>query len=99
MIKTIPLITFLLMSTNMLSQIPKKVESVSINGKNLYYEIYGKGKPLLLLHGYTQSSKSWKPYVKDYEKEYEVYLIDLTGHGNSEPVSYTHLTLPTIYSV
>ena len=69
----------------MYSQTPKKAESVSINGKNLYYEIYGKGKPLLLLHGYTQSSKSWKPYVKEYENEYEVYLIDLTGHGNSEP--------------
>lgn len=49
------------MSTNILSQTPKKSESVSINGKNLYYEIYGEGKPLLLLHGYTQSSKSWKP--------------------------------------
>lgn len=73
------------MSINILSQTPKKSESVAINGKNLYYEIYGKGKPLLLLHGYTQSSKSWKPYVKEYAKEYEVYLIDLTGHGKSEP--------------
>lgn len=73
------------MSNNILSQIPKKSESVSINGKKLYYEIYGKGQPLFLLHGYTQSSISWKPYIKDYEKEYEVYLIDLTGHGKSDP--------------
>ncbi|PKG43836.1 alpha/beta fold hydrolase [Psychroflexus sp. MES1-P1E] len=85
MIKITTLITLLLMSTNILSQTPKKTESVSINGKNLYYEIYGKGKPLFLLHGYTQSSKSWRPYIKDYVKEYEVYLIDLTGHGKSEP--------------
>ena len=73
------------MSTNILFQTPKKSESVSINGKNLYYEIYGEGKPLFLLHGYTQSSRSWKPSIKDYEKEYEVYLVDLTGHGRSEP--------------
>ena len=73
------------MSTIAVSQIPKKSESVSINGKILFYEIYGEGKPLFLLHGYTQSSKSWKTYVGDYEKEYEVYLIDLTGHGRSEP--------------
>ncbi len=73
------------MSNNILSQTPKKSGSVSVNGKNLYYEVYGKGKPLLLLHGYTQSSKSWKPYVKEYTKEHEVYLIDLTGHGKSEP--------------
>lgn len=85
MIKFTTVIIFLLMSTTVLSQTPKKSESVLVNGKNLYYEIYGEGKPLFLLHGYTQSSKSWKPYVKDYEKEYEVYLIDLTGHGKSEP--------------
>ena len=72
------------MSTNLFSQIPKKSESVLINGKNIYYEIYGKGKPLFLLHGYTLSSKSWMPYVNDFDKEYVVYLIDLTGHGKSE---------------
>lgn len=77
-------IILILMSTNIFSQIPKKSESVLVNGKNIYYEIYGEGKPLFLLHGYTLSSKSWLPYVKDFDKEYEVYLIDLTGHGKSE---------------
>ena len=77
-------ITLLLMSHNILSQTPNKSESVAVNGKHLYYEVYGKGEPLFLLHGYTQSSVSWKPYIKDYEKEYEVYLVDLTGHGKSE---------------
>jgi len=72
------------MSTHMFSQSPKKSESVLVNGKNIYYEVYGEGKPLLLLHGYTLSSKSWLPYVKDFEEEYEVYLIDLTGHGKSD---------------
>ena len=51
----------------------------------MYYERYGKGQPLFLLHGYTQSSVSWKSYIKDYEKEYAVYLVDLTGHGKSDP--------------
>ncbi len=64
---------------------PKKSDLVSVNNKMIYYEIYGQGKPLFLLHGYTQSSVSWKPYIGDYENEYEVYLIDLTGHGKSEP--------------
>lgn len=85
MIKITFFIVFLLMFTTVLSQTTKKSESVLINGKILYYEIYGEGEPLFLLHGYTQSSVSWKPYVKDYENDYEVYLIDLTGHGKSEP--------------
>ena len=77
-------IILILISTLSFSQIPKKSESVLVNGKNIYYEIYGKGEPLFLLHGYTLSSKSWLPYVEDFDEEYEVYLIDLTGHGKSE---------------
>lgn len=82
--KNIIFLTLTLMSAYTFSQVPKKAESVSINGKSIYYEIYGKGEPLFLLHGYTLSSKSWFPYVNDFDKEYEVYLIDLTGHGKSE---------------
>lgn len=72
------------MSTLSFSQTPKKSESVLVNGKEIYYEIYGNGEPLFLLHGYTLSSQSWLPYVEDFYEEYEVYLIDLTGHGKSE---------------
>lgn len=78
-----------LMITSMAGQTPKKSESVLINGKNIYYEVYGKGNPLLLLHGYTLSSQHWLPYVKDFENEYEVYVIDLTGHGKSDPFKET----------
>lgn len=68
-----------------LAQTPKKSESVSVNGKNLYYEVYGNGTPLIMLHGYSLASNHWKPFVSDFEEDYEVYLIDLTGHGKSEP--------------
>ena len=85
MIKLKIITLLLLMSLNLSAQSPHKSELVAVNGKKLYYEVYGQGKPLLLLHGYTQSSVSWKPYVNDYAHEYEVYLIDLTGHGKSEP--------------
>lgn len=67
------------------SQTPKKAEVISLNGTNLYYEVYGKGEPLFLLHGYTQSSKYWLPYLTDYINDFEVYLIDLRGHGKSGP--------------
>lgn len=73
------------MTTNLLSQTPKKSETVSVNGKNIYYEVHGEGEPLFLLHGYTLSSKSWAPYVEDFYNDYEVYLVDLTGHGKSDP--------------
>ncbi len=77
-------ILIVLISALGFSQVPKKSESVLVNAKNIYYEVYGKGEPLFLLHGYTLSSKSWLPYVEDFQDEYEVYLIDLTGHGKSD---------------
>jgi len=67
------------------SQTPKKGELVSVRGKKLYYEKYGKGTPLIFLHGYSLSSNHWKTYVPDFKHDYEVYLIDLTGHGKSDP--------------
>ncbi|MFY0629378.1 MAG: alpha/beta hydrolase [Flavobacteriaceae bacterium] len=77
-------ITLLLLTSYGYSQTPKKAKTVLVNGKNMYYETYGEGEPLLFLHGYTLSSQSWKPYVSDFDKEYKIYLIDLTGHGKSE---------------
>ena len=65
------------------AQTPKKAETVVVNGQNIYYEVYGKGEPLFLLHAFTQSSKSWLPYVADYENNFEVYLVDIRGHGKS----------------
>lgn len=67
------------------SQNPKYLDTVELNGAQTYYEVYGNGSPLFLLHGFTQSSKSWLPFVPDYSNEYEVYLIDLMGHGKSSP--------------
>lgn len=67
------------------SQNPKYSDTVELNGAQTYYEVYGNGSPLFLLHGFTQSSKSWLPFVPDYSNEYEVYLIDLMGHGKSSP--------------
>ncbi len=75
----------LIISLCALGQELVKVETVSLNGKKIYYEAYGKGEPLFLLHGYTSSSKQWLPYVVDFSQEYTVYLVDLTGHGKSDP--------------
>ncbi|WP_298903422.1 alpha/beta hydrolase [uncultured Psychroserpens sp.] len=78
------LILLTLMSTHMFSQNLKTSESVLVNGKHIYYESYGQGEPLFLLHGYSLSSKAWLPYVENFDSSYKVYLIDLTGHGKSD---------------
>jgi pimeloyl-ACP methyl ester carboxylesterase len=68
-----------------LAQSPKKAETITLDGKQTYYEVYGEGDPLLLLHGYGQSSWYWRSFVGDFQKDYEVYLVDLQGFGRSDP--------------
>jgi pimeloyl-ACP methyl ester carboxylesterase len=68
------------------SQTPKKTETVVLNGVETYYEVYGEGDPLFLLHGITQSSAFWKDYVAGFIENFEVYLVDIKGHGKSAPL-------------
>ena len=95
MIKLLALVVLVTYTNQSISQTPKKSEKVMINGKNMYYEVYGEGDPLIFLHGYTQSSRAWQPYVQDFDDEYEVYLIDLNGHGQSDVFDET-LSISTV---
>lgn len=67
--------------------LPKNSRIVKVNGIDMYYEIFGKGEPLLLLHGWTQSSKFWSEFIEIYAHYFEVYAIDLRGHGNTSPIT------------
>jgi pimeloyl-ACP methyl ester carboxylesterase len=45
--------------------------------------ILGKGKPLLILHGYLGMSDNWKSLGNLFSEEFEVHLIDQRNHGRS----------------
>lgn len=63
-----------------------------INGAKLYYEISGRGQPLLYLHGGLSSSRDFDLYRPVLNKEFAIITIDRRGHGRStdtpEPYSY-----------
>ncbi|WP_333862510.1 alpha/beta fold hydrolase [Sphingobacterium sp.] len=55
------------------------------NGIKLYYEIFGTGKPLVLIHGGGSSGFSdFEETVKRLYDRYQLILIDLQNHGRSE---------------
>jgi pimeloyl-ACP methyl ester carboxylesterase len=61
----------------------------NVNGVKIYYEIYGDGEPLVLLHGFTLSHEMWNPFVDDLLEEYQLIIVDLRGHGHStNPSNY-----------
>jgi esterase len=50
----------------------------------LYSRIEGKGKPLLILHGFLGMSDNWKSFGPLYAAEgFQVHMIDLRNHGRS----------------
>jgi pimeloyl-ACP methyl ester carboxylesterase len=54
-----------------------------VNGINMYYEIYGTGKPLIFLHGNGGSIKGAKAKIEYFKKYFKVIAIDSRGHGKS----------------
>lgn len=55
----------------------------SSNGVKIYYEIYGEGKPLILLHGNGGSIKSRANLIGEFAKKYKVIALDSRCHGKS----------------
>ena len=54
-----------------------------VNGINIYYEIYGTGKPLIFLHGNGGSIRSARAKIEYFKKYFQVIAIDSRGHGKS----------------
>lgn len=62
---------------------PEAGHYASVNGIEMYYEIYGSGKPLLVIHGNGQSIASMNFQVAHFSKDYKVIVTDSRGHGKS----------------
>ena len=57
--------------------------TAEVNGVRLHYFIGGKGSPVVLLHGYAQTSHMWNPVMPLLAKTYTVIVTDLRGAGDS----------------
>src|SRR5215467_14300335 len=55
-----------------------------VEGKKLHYLTAGGGPALILLHGYTQTSRMWRPLIDKLEGKFTVIAPDLPGIGDSD---------------
>ncbi len=69
---------------------PFIMETLKFEKKNIFYTDEGKGKAIVLLHGFTESLRIWKAFSTALSAKYRVIAIDLPGHGKSESVSGVH---------
>lgn len=65
---------------------------LKLQNTNLYYEIYGDGEPLMLLHGNSGSIKDYYQQIPVLSKQYKVIAIDTRGQGKSTDTSKKDFT-------
>ncbi len=64
------------------SQVPQSLLA-NVNGVRLHYLVAGKGDPVVLLHGYAETSHMWLPLIPRLASTYTVIAPDLRGADQS----------------
>jgi pimeloyl-ACP methyl ester carboxylesterase len=62
-----------------------------IEGQIVHYEVLGRGRPLIFLHGWVGSWRYWIPTMQYASTNYRAYALDLWGFGDTakEPLHYS----------
>jgi pimeloyl-ACP methyl ester carboxylesterase len=60
-----------------------ELDSRTLHGKRVAFRRAGEGPPLVLIHGITNSSRSWEPAMRLLARDFDVIAPDLPGHGES----------------
>ncbi|MGN6352333.1 MAG: alpha/beta fold hydrolase [Parafilimonas sp.] len=56
-----------------------------VNGIKVYYEVYGEGRPMVLLHGaFMTINGNWSELIPELSKTRKVIAIELQGHGHTQ---------------
>lgn len=50
----------------------------------LYYELHGKGDPIIFIHGWADDCSVWNHYIESFARKYKVIVYDHRGHGRSD---------------
>ena len=70
-------------------------QRVKVNGMQMYYEVSGKGEPLVVLHGAYMNIPAMGAIIPELAKTHRVYAIELQGHGRTtdidRPITYQNL--------
>jgi pimeloyl-ACP methyl ester carboxylesterase len=63
---------------------------ILVKNRKIFFTDHGKGKIIVLLHGYLESLEIWSDFSVELSKKFRVISFDIPGHGNSECISHKH---------
>lgn len=95
-----PALIAILLFTTLLSkgQQSKPIDSgyAPVNGIMVYYEVHGKGMPIILIHGaFYTIDLNWNELIPELSKHRQVIALEMQGHGHS-PYSDRKLDIVTL---
>lgn len=74
--------------------LPKATQTgfAPVNGISIWYAVFGRGQPVILLHGGLANANYWGHQVRALQRHYRVIVMESRGHGrssrNQEPYGY-----------
>lgn len=73
------------------SDFSQRMSAILLDGKIVHYEVLGRGRPIIFVHGWVGSWRYWVPAMQIAAKSFRAYAIDLWGFGETahDPSSYS----------
>lgn len=95
MIRALCIATVLLCSGLIADEVHAVGARVNVRGMQMYYEVSGKGEPLVVLHGAYMNIPSMGAIIPRLAKTHKVYALEFQGHGRTtdldRPITYPNL--------
>ena len=76
--------------STVVNQNVKPAESgyADVNGLKMYYEVYGQGKPLVLLHGsFMNIPLNWAQVIPEFAKDRKIIVTEMQAHGRTKDIA------------
>jgi pimeloyl-ACP methyl ester carboxylesterase len=94
----IAMLFFTVLQSNGQQSKPASSGYAPVNGIKVYYEVYGEGRPIVLLHGaFWNIEMNWAQLIPELSKTRKVIALELQGHGHTA-FSERKLDLATLAS-
>lgn len=95
MLRTTLLVLPLLLTGNAVADAQAVGHRVKVNGMQMYYEVSGRGDPLIVLHGAYMNIPTMGAIVPKLAASHRVYALEFQGHGRTtdinRPITYQNL--------
>lgn len=63
---------------------------LKFRNKEIFYQVSGSGKAVVMLHGFLESSEIWDEFLPEFSRFGQIITIDLPGHGRSKCIQDIH---------